>query len=127
MNQDIKFILKWIGITIGGLVVVFLIMAVFILPMLREEGLSENDPCGAKSPQGLCYSIPQALCLSVWDFYHKECEQAIKEELRKDKPSSLIGPAVKSCVIKKFDKVMYYNRTNQEDPVCSGYFQNIQN
>lgn len=126
MNDEVKFVVKWAGAALGGLTAVILLMYFVVLPLLEEVEIPVNEPCGSKSPQALCYSTPQALCLSVWASFEKGCDESVKAEIRKEKPSSLVGPAIRICTMKKFDKVMLYNRTNQEDPFCSDYYKKLQ-
>lgn len=110
--------------TLGWIFFIFHLTTVLILPAM-ELGEAEREPCGRKSPQGLCYTIPFPTCRAVWLAAEESCKEELRPILETKGPASLVGGMITKCQTKKYDKQMYWNRTNSDDSQCIEYFNTL--
>ncbi len=110
--------------TVGWIMFMFHITIVVLLPVLQTDD-ADREPCGSKSPQTICYSIPPSTCHTVWMANESLCREELRPILETKGPASLVGGMIMKCQIKKFDKQMYWNRTNTDDSFCTDYFNTI--
>jgi hypothetical protein len=106
-------------IIFSACILVIYLGAVFVIPNMDED--NALSVCGAQTKEKRCYSLPTLVCQNMWDKYTNECTKEIKINLG-DRVTALIGPAVRSCVQKRFDKSLYYTRKTK-DPECESYFR----
>ena len=99
-------------IYLGGLVV---------QPSLDQE--QSLEPCAALTTEKKCYSLPKLVCQNMWEKYEGECIKEIKKDVG-NRVTALIGPPIKKCTQRRFDKSLYYTR-NSKDPNCQKFFQSL--
>lgn len=107
-------------------VIVFVIyfMSVSVSPAMIEEDLAK-EPCGSKTPQGVCYNLGRSLCESLWEKAAGDCRQELADVV-KARPTGLIGPALLRCGARKMDKGIRFNRANEQTPYCKAYFSYLE-
>ncbi len=111
-----------LGISILAAVIILLYLASLVVgPNIEQEKTFEV--CGSSTTEKKCYSLPDSICKNMWKKYEKECESEIKKEMG-DRVTALIGPPIKKCIQKRFDKSLFYTRKTQE-PECQILFKSI--
>ncbi|WP_413578152.1 hypothetical protein ACLVWU_06380 [Bdellovibrio sp. HCB290] len=98
-------------------------MNTYVVEREIEQGLAKK-PCGASSPQGLCYNLTAEVCETAWNSADKICREEAEPTL-KERPGALIGPMVNRCKARRMDKVLRYNRIKEDNSLCRAYFKYI--
>lgn len=109
-----------IAILSSAIVLIYL-GSLVVQPSLDQE--QSLEPCAAMTIEKKCYSLPKLVCQNMWEKYEGECTKEIKKNVG-DRVTSLIGPPIKKCTQRRFDKSLYYTR-NSKDPDCQSFFQSL--
>lgn len=110
------------GIAILSSAIVFIYLGgIFVQPSLDQE--KSFEPCAALTIERKCYSLPKLVCQNMWEKYEGECTKEIKKDVG-DRVTALIGPPIKKCTQRRFDKSLYYTR-NSKNPDCQSFFQSL--
>ncbi|MEK2689210.1 hypothetical protein [Bdellovibrio sp. GT3] len=113
-------------IGVGSLLLVFCliyVMNTYVVEAEIEESVAKQ-PCGASSPQGVCYNLTREVCETAWNSVDQSCRDEAAPVL-KERPGALIGPMVNRCKARRMDKVLRYNRIKEDNPLCRAYFKYI--
>ncbi len=111
-----------LGVTIVSSVIVLIYLASLVVqPSLDQE--QSLEVCGSQTKEKKCYSLPKLVCQNMWEKYEGECIKEIKKDIG-DRVTALIGPPIKKCTQRRFDKSLYYTR-NSKDPDCLTFFQSL--
>ena len=111
-----------LGITIISGAILFIYLASLVVqPSIEQEQSLET--CGTQTNEKKCYTLPKLVCQNMWEKYEGECIKEIKKDVG-DRVTALIGPPIKKCTQRRFDKSLYYTRKSK-DPDCQAYFQSI--
>lgn len=121
------------GYSQSGDLIVMITMGCFLFAvigtMLVQPTMDQErdlETCGSKTIESQCYRLPRLVCTNMWNKYEAECLQEIRKDLG-ERVTALIGPALKKCTQKKFDKSLYYTRKNANTSICKEHFDSIKN
>jgi hypothetical protein len=105
-----------------GCVLLAVLGSLIITPAMEADEALEV--CGAATMEKQCYRLPELVCKNMWQKYESECRIEIKKDLE-DRVTALIGPAVKKCTQRRFDKSLYYTRKNADEAPCADFFRSL--
>ncbi len=106
---------------ISAAIVLIYLAGLVVQPSLDQE--QSLEPCAAQTKEKKCYSLPKLVCQNMWEKYEGECIKEIKKDIG-DRVTALIGPPIRKCTQRRFDKSLYYTR-NSKDPDCINFFQSL--
>ncbi len=112
-----------LGFSLALISITYIYFAHFAMNLIPE---SDFAPCGRLSKQIECYNLSQDTCMAAWHSSLGDCEDQLLE-IRKQRPTALMGAFLETCIGRNFDKVMRYNRINLESPACQDYFRRMGN
>lgn len=101
--------------------IIYVYFAHYAVNLIPE---SDYAPCGRYSKQMECYHLSQDTCMSAWHNSLGDCEDKLAE-IRRQRPTALLGSYLDTCIGKNFDKVMRYNRKSLNEPSCQNYFNKV--
>ncbi|WP_413582855.1 hypothetical protein [Bdellovibrio sp. HCB288] len=99
------------------------VMNTYVVEREIEESVAKQ-PCGATSPQGVCYNLSREVCETAWNSADQSCREEAAPVL-KERPGALIGPMVNRCKARRMDKILRYNRIKEDNPLCRAYFRYV--
>lgn len=111
-----------------GFIIAVVVFIYFYVAHVSVNLVPESDyaACGRYSKQILCYNLNTETCMVGWHASSGSCQEKLNE-IRKERPTALMGSFLETCIGKNFDKSMHYNRKNLSHPDCRTYFQKIDN
>lgn len=113
-----------------GLASVFITFVIFYLAFLSDFSfIGENDdinrPCQPSTLEFQCYNINPNTCQTVWKKFAGPCKELVISRFGSGKVTSLIGPSVKRCIYRKFDKTVRATRKSQSASACDEHFKTL--
>lgn len=111
-----------VAILAAAIILIYLASLVVGPNIEQEQSL---EVCGSYTKEKRCYSLPTLVCQNMWEKYEGECVKEIKKDVG-DRVTALIGPAIKKCIQRRFDKSLYYTRKTK-DPECQQFFDTLKN
>lgn len=117
----------WVDPVLGFIITLFAVTYFYVVHYsINLVPESDTAPCGRLSKQIQCYNLSQETCMVAWQSSSGGCEDKL-QEIRKQRPTALMGTFLETCIGQNFDKLMHYNRKNLQDPSCQAYFQKVDN
>jgi hypothetical protein len=116
----------YLDVAVGGagvLVALIYLSIAHVMPLYDDEG--STQPCGAKSPQAICYGLDTETCSEAWKSFDAVCDEEVRP-IREKRPAALLFNVIYKCHAQKFDKIVFYNRRRTENPFCREYFKKIE-
>ena len=107
----------------GASILILCFVFIFIEPQIRFDPEAPQI-CAEKSPEVACYNVTLDIFNMVYNNFYENCRNEIKSKLGPNKVTSLIGPAVRKCTLRHFDKSVHASRKNLsgEGSRCKDYF-----
>ena len=96
---------------------------VVIVPVIEAEDAAAL-PCNEKTLSMRCYSLARENCQMAWSRFEKDCKVE-SMSIRQDRPTSLLGPVVKKCTLRKMDQAFRSTRKIITDPACKDLFADL--
>jgi hypothetical protein len=93
-------------------------------PLIRETP-DESQFCMGQSPEFACYNNSVDICKMVWRQHAAPCLIEIKGKRGQQRVTSLVGPGVRKCIQKKFDKALRSSRKLSGGEYCQTYFSKL--
>ena len=112
-----------IGLLMAALVSLFFIF-VYVEPFILEDP-EDAQYCKSQSQEYLCYNNSVDICKMVWRQYSAPCEAELKAKRGQRRVTSLLGPGIKRCIQKKFDKTLRSSRKLSGGSSCQEYFSKL--
>lgn len=113
-----------IGLLMAALVSLFFIF-VFVEPFILEAP-ADSQFCASQSQEYLCYNNSVDICKMVWRQYSAPCLAEVKAKRGQQRVTSLLGPGIKRCIQKKFDKTLRSSRKlSSGSNSCQEYFSKL--
>lgn len=113
------------AILFGVALLILYFIFIFVEPQIRF-GNSESQVCLDKSPERSCYNINLEVCNLVYDNYFLSCQSEVKARISPRKVTSLIGPAVRRCTLRHFDKAVHATRKSEgSSDLCKTFFAEL--
>ncbi|MFN8792341.1 MAG: hypothetical protein ACK5Y2_12885 [Bdellovibrionales bacterium] len=109
------------GFLLTVCVLLYIYFAHYAMNLIPE---SDYAPCGRLSRQIECYNLTQETCMVAWHSSSGDCDDQVEEQ-RRQRPTALLGQFRELCISRNFDKLMFYNRKNQDTSSCRSYFQRV--
>ncbi len=110
-----------LGFVLTSVVVGYFYIFHYAIKIVPE---SDFSPCGKRSLQIECYSVSEETCMIAWNSSRGSCDERM-EEIIKERPAALVGAFLDTCISRNFDKVMHYNRRNENQSSCMSYFSKV--
>lgn len=93
-------------------------------PLLNSEERA-GQTCGDSTYEKQCYNISQDTCLSVWEKFEEPCRDEVRGRLSQNQMTALIGPAVRWCIQKKYDRTVKGMRKMETSEFCRSYINKL--
>ncbi|MBL7672108.1 MAG: hypothetical protein JNM39_16610 [Bdellovibrionaceae bacterium] len=112
-----------IGLLMAALVSLFFIF-VYVEHFILDDA-EDGQYCKSQSQEYLCYNNAVDICKMVWRQYSTPCEAEVKAKRGQRRVTSLLGPGIKRCIQKKFDKTLRSSRKLSGGNSCQEYFSKL--
>jgi hypothetical protein len=96
---------------------------VVIVPIIEAEDLA-GQPCNERTLSMRCYSTTRDNCQVAWARFENDCRSE-SLSIRQNRPTSLLGPVVKKCTLKKMDQAFRSTRRMTPDSDCQNLFTDL--
>ncbi len=109
-------------VTLCLMIYAFHFSLVVIVPYVEGQQ-TEGMPCNPSNVELQCYNLSKSNCNQAWEHFEKECKKESLENLNPQRLTSLAGPTIKKCILKRIDRSFRSTRkiVSEGDP-CQAHF-----
>lgn len=115
----------YIGLALFLLALSALGLSILFFDPLISPQERATQTCGEATYERQCYNISEDTCLTVWEKFDEFCVNDVKSRLSQNQATSLIGPAVRWCIQKKYDRTVRGMRKMEVSEFCRPYINKL--
>lgn len=115
----------YIGLALFLLALSALGLSILFFDPLIDPQERTTQTCGESTFERQCYNVSEDTCLTVWEKFEDQCANEVKSHLNQNQMTSLIGPAVRWCIQKKYDRTIKGTRKLEVSEYCRSYINKL--